>query len=134
MNFFRSLGTIVLTIAMALIVSNCQWGPKEQEVIMPGFHNSDKIEDAGLFFDLHRVKALEILPTDSYIYLKVSEGERKFWIATRKGNYQPDSIYYYREALLKKDFESKQLDRVYDSIYLVTKLVSELHHLDQQHQ
>ena len=126
-----SLHRILIPILILFTVSGCQRGPKEKEITMPGFHSTGKAFDSGLYFDLHRVKALEILPSETYIYLKVSEGDREFWIATRPSKIRKDSIYYYREALLKTEFESKQLERVFDSIYLVTKLVAELDHVDE---
>ena len=124
----------ILPIFLLFITISCQWGPKEKEVVMPGFHGATHSEDTGLYFDLHRVKLLEIQPTDSYVYLRVSEETKEFWIAARPSEYEVDSFYYYQEALLKKDFESKQLNRVFDSIYLVTKLVPELHHLSSENQ
>ena len=118
-------------ILVLFFISSCHWGPKEKEVKMPGLHSTGEAYDSGLYFDLHRVKTLEILQSDTYVYLLVSEDKRTFWIATRPSDFHKDSIYYYEEALLKKEFESKQLNRVFDSLYLVTKLVPELHHLEQ---
>lgn len=119
-------------ISILLMLSSCQWGPKEKEVILPRIQEIDSTWDDGLTFDMHRIRVLEILPTESYVYLNVSEGERKYWIATRKSEIHEDSIYYFQEALLKNNFESKQLNRKFDSIYLVTKLVPELHHLKKK--
>ncbi|MGB5236517.1 MAG: hypothetical protein WBM43_11710 [Flavobacteriaceae bacterium] len=116
-----------LIIPVLLLLNSCQWGPREKEVVLPGIQELDSTWDEGLSFDMHRIRVLEILPSDSYLYLKVSEEERKFWIATRKSEFYKDSVYYYQEALLKQNFESKQLNRQFDSIYLVTNLVPEKH-------
>ena len=99
---------------------------------MPGHFNTGKAFDSGLYFDLHKVEVLELLPSDSYVYMQVSENDKFFWIAARPSDYHLDSTYYYNEALLKTEFKSKQLNRVFDSIYLVTNLVRELHYLDQE--
>ena len=115
-------------ILIILLNSSCQWGPKEKEVILPGIQELDSTWDDGLSFGMHQIRVLEILPSESYLYLKVLEEERKFWVATRKSEIHKDSIYYYQEALLKQNFESKQLGRQFDSIYLVTKLVPERHY------
>ncbi|MEN8788901.1 MAG: hypothetical protein ABF295_05255 [Flavobacteriaceae bacterium] len=119
-------------ISVLLLISSCQWGPKEKQVILPGIQELDSTWDDGLTYDMHSVRVLEILPTESYVYLNVLEGERKYWIATRKSEIHKDSVYYYQEALLKNSFESKQLNRTFDSIYLVTKLVPELHHIEKR--
>ncbi len=131
-TFTRYFGRSIVIILLSALISGCDWGPREKEIARPGFHGSTHAEDTGLYFDLHRVKLKEILPTDSYVYLKVTEGNKDFWIAARPSDYEVDSFYYYQEALLKKDFESKQLNKAFDSIYLVTKLVPELHHLGSE--
>ena len=115
------------TIFILSLITGCQWGPKEREFVIPGTPGSNDADHTGLYFDLHRIKVLKKLPAENYVYLQVEEGERNFWIAVRKGNIHVDSIYYYREALLKTNFESKLQNQVFDSIYLVTQLVPERH-------
>jgi hypothetical protein len=77
--------------------------------------------------ELHKVVVEEVLPTTRYVYLRVKEGEEEFWIATRKTEIQKGEVYLYRGGLLKTDFESKEYNRIFDKIYLVSKLVSEDH-------
>ncbi len=67
------------------------------------------------------------MPTDRYVYLRVSEGKHEFWIATRKQEVEKGSIYYYKGGLLKTHFESKEYQKVFDTIYLVSSLVPENH-------
>ena len=123
MRIFHSL---MLSLCITLLIG-CQWGPKEREFSMPAIHGQEADTNSGLYFDLHRVKVLKKLPTENYVYLEVVEGDRTFWIAARQGEIHLDSIYYYREALLKTEFESKQLSREFDSLYMVTKLIPEQH-------
>ena len=122
-----------MILLLTFLIAGCGWGPKEQEIVLPGHHGSSLAEDSGLYFDMHRIKVIDIQATDSYMYLNVSEEDREFWIAVRPSDYKVGSFYFYQEALLKTDFESKQLNRVFDSIYLVTKLVPEMHHLKSEH-
>jgi hypothetical protein len=77
--------------------------------------------------EVHRVVVHEVLPTEKYVYLQVTEGIEQFWIATRKQAVQPGEVYFYRGGLLKTNFESKEYQRVFDEIYLVSKLVGEKH-------
>lgn len=77
--------------------------------------------------DVHRVVVHEVLPTTKYVYLHVTEGVEKFWIATRKQEIQEGATYFYRGGLLKTNFESKEYNRVFDRIYLVSKLVPSNH-------
>lgn|GEM_PF-155355 len=76
---------------------------------------------------LHKVAVKEVMPTDRYVYLRVSEGKHEFWIATRKQEVEKGAIYYYKGGLLKTHFESKEYQKVFDTIYLVSSLVPENH-------
>jgi len=77
--------------------------------------------------DLHKVVVNEILPATRYVYLHVSEGEEQFWIATRKKEIAKGKNYFYRGGLLKTNFESKEYNRMFKKIYLVSNLVAEDH-------
>lgn len=83
---------------------------------------------------LHQVKVEEVLQATRYVYLKVLEGDQSYWIATRKQEIQIGGIYYYRNGLLKTNFESKEHQRVFDKIYLVSNLVAENHGSQQRQQ
>lgn len=76
---------------------------------------------------LHQVKVAEVLPTDRYVYLEVDEGDKTFWIATRKMEVAVGETYFYKGGLLKTMFESKEYNRMFDTIYLVSNLVSSDH-------
>ena len=76
---------------------------------------------------LHQVTVSEILPADRYVYLKVTENGGEFWIATRKGDVKKGERFFYKGGLLKTNFESKEYNRVFDTIYLVSNLVPEDH-------
>lgn len=85
-------------------------------------------ENAGSFSkELHRVVADEVLPAKKYVYIKVTEGEKQYWVATAKKEITVGDTYYFQGGLLKLNFESKEYDRVFDRLYLVTKFISENH-------
>lgn len=139
---------IQLIVILALIVS-CNNGPKvietgyDDNVSTQSGNSTGIFSDAGTSSaassetnsnsggafsnDLHKVKVLETLNTSKYIYLRVQEGEEEFWIATRKMNVEVNAYYFYRGGLLKTNFESKEYDKVFDKIYLVSNLVPENH-------
>ncbi|MEZ4887074.1 MAG: GW dipeptide domain-containing protein [Chitinophagales bacterium] len=77
--------------------------------------------------DMHTVFVEEVLPTSKYVYLNVREGEEKFWIATLKQEVQVGETYFYRGGLLKTNFESKEYNRIFDKVYLVSKIVPANH-------
>lgn len=140
----RTILKIVSVLAIATIISSCNNGPK---VIAPTTDPEGVSESggSGIFTpnpdiqvtqnngsafneDLHKVVVSEVLPTDRYVYLKVSEHpDKQFWIASRKQEVAKGEVYFYRTSLLKTNFESKEYNRVFDTIYLVSNLVAEDH-------
>lgn len=118
---------ILLFSAIFISLTNCKRGPKTVEPFSiakkySGNSSADIIDNT-----IHRIKVLEIIPASKYVYLKVKEENDQYWIATKKREINTDSTYFYREALLKTEFKSKLHDRVFDTIYFVTKLVTEMH-------
>ena len=76
---------------------------------------------------LHKVVVNEVLPATKYVYLNVNEGDKQFWIATGKIEAKVGDTYYYKGGLLKTNLESKEYNRVFETVYLVTNLVAEKH-------
>ena len=126
-----------------LIFTSCNNGPKvitansSMEVENPGSSGiftettDNTIEPSanrGSFTeDLHKVLVKEVLPATKYSYLKVTEGDEDYWIAIRKQEVNVGGTYFYRNGLLKTNFESKEYNRVFDRIFLVSSLVPENH-------
>jgi hypothetical protein len=76
---------------------------------------------------IHTVTVKEVLPTTKYVYLRVTEGEQEFWIATIKTEVKVGGTYFYQGGLLKTNFESKEHKRVFDKMYLVSSIVPSDH-------
>lgn len=79
--------------------------------------------------EVHTVVINEILPTVKYSYLNVTENGETYWIATRSKDVKVGNTYYYKGGLLKTNFESKEYDRVFEKMYLISNLVA-LNHGD----
>lgn len=77
--------------------------------------------------DLHTVVALEALPTAKYVYVRVKEGDKEYWIATILQDVAIGHSYFYRGGLLKTAFESKEYKRIFDKLFLVSQLVPAEH-------
>jgi hypothetical protein len=136
---------IVFSIGIAFTFLACNDGPKvisatstdsDQHVVSGIFSEENNTNDnlnntagsSGSFTEnLHTVIAQEVLPTEKYVYVKVTEGGKEFWIAAIKQPIDLGKVYYYRNDLLKTNFESKEYNRVFDTIYLVSNLVSHNH-------
>ena len=92
------------------------------------FSGSDNKVTATISNAFHHVTVREVLPTEKYVYVFVEEeGEADYWIATGKKQIIPGEKYYYKDGLLKTNFESKEHNRVFDRVFLVGNLVPENH-------
>ncbi len=135
-----NIKSIVLIVITLSVVVACKKGPK---VITSSTETESTNKSSGIFDgesstptntqsgtlnnDIHSVVVKEILPATKYNYLKVSEGGEQFWIAVRKQEVKIGETYFYKRALLKTNFESKEHNKVFDKIYLVTSLVQSNH-------
>ncbi len=134
---------LVVILVVTLIFNACNNGPK---VISPASETEKSGSSSGIFSDeesskpkvdfnaptasgeFHKVLVNEVLPTSKYVYLHVTEDGEEFWIATRLMDVKKGETYYYKDGLLKTDFESKEYNRVFEKIYLVSNLVVAANH------
>ncbi|MCF6182602.1 GW dipeptide domain-containing protein [Lutibacter sp.] len=126
---FLAITAILLTSILA-----CNNGPKKIEA-MPLKQQSNTQKSSGIFSNestnnpnkigpvssnMHKVKVNEILKTKKYLYLNVTENQDTFWVATRLMDIEVGKTYYYKGGLLKTNFESKDFNRTFDKIYLIS--------------
>jgi hypothetical protein len=71
----------------------------------------------------HKVKVKEVLNTERYTYLNVTEEGDKFWIAIPRKEVEIGGTYYYIGGLLKRNFQSKEFNRVFKILYLVSDVI-----------
>ncbi|MBK7407775.1 MAG: hypothetical protein IPL49_09230 [Saprospirales bacterium] len=72
---------------------------------------------------MHEVVVEEKLDTDKYSYLRVTENGEEVWIAIPlMEGIQVGNTYYYKGGLMKKNFFSKEYNRVFETLYLVSNL------------
>lgn len=77
--------------------------------------------------DLHQVVIQEKKEADKYLYVRVEENKRRYWMAVPNQDIQLGETYYYRNGLLKTGFKSKVYNMVFDTIYLVSTMVPAKH-------
>jgi len=64
----------------------------------------------------------EVLSADRYTYLQLeNEKDGKFWVAITKQAINKGDRIVFEEGLLKKNFESKEFNRMFETIYLVSR-------------
>lgn len=98
----------ILLAAMVLAVSCVQ---------NKGGQNGQEAAGGGKFFEVK-----EVVQSDSYVYLKVTENSEERWVATGRQEVSAGEKFYYDEALQMTNFHSKDLDRTFDVIYFVNRI------------
>lgn len=76
---------------------------------------------------LHKIKALEVLNTDRYVYIKAEEAGKIYWLATNKVKVVIGATYYFTGGYPQKNFPSKEFNRVFPELLLVNSIVGENH-------
>jgi hypothetical protein len=86
-------------------------------------------EGGSLSSDIHEAIVTEILETAKYSYLRVTDAKSsaEYWIATIKRPFKTGERYYYKEGILKRNFESREHQRVFKELYLVSNLTPATH-------
>jgi len=64
----------------------------------------------------HKVVVLEKIATGGYIYLKVSEKDKEYWMAIPNRPIEIGATYYYDQGMEMGKFESKSLKRTFKNI------------------
>lgn len=67
-----------------------------------------------------RVEVLELMQGDRYSYMRVSDGQKDFWIATQKGDFEAGAEYLIEEGIYKTGYYSSEFNRTFEEIYLVS--------------
>ncbi len=75
--------------------------------------------------NIHTGVVQEVLQVTSYTYLNVKEGDRDFWIAVTKRESKVGETISFAAGHEQKNFESKDLQRKFDSIYFVDRLIGD---------
>lgn len=73
----------------------------------------------------HEVTVEEVIQTSNYTYLKVKENDSEKWIAVSKIEAAAGETYFYNEEMEMKNFESKELNRTFESVYFVQEIGKE---------
>jgi hypothetical protein len=115
------------TLFFLVFLTSCLDGPKSREPYTITRTIDKAILDPDVSRAMHKVVISEVIPGSKYVYVLVEENGRQFWISTAKKELNTGETYYYTESILKTAFESKEHNRIFDTLYLVTELVSASH-------
>jgi len=91
-------------------------------LLMSCQNTSEQKTEEKLNPNTHKVVVEEVQQSKAYTYLRVTEKDNTYWIAIAKKDVQEDDVLYYNHSLEMKDFESKDLDQKFETIYFVDKI------------
>lgn len=96
-------------------------------VIFSGCVRKNKVPTAQTVANpsMHQVKVEEVLQASAYTYLKVSENGTENWIAVNRQDAAVGETYYYDGGLEMTNFQSKDLNRTFETIYFVESISKE---------
>lgn len=100
------LNLLVLLCAVIVLSVSCNQKKKANDNLAP---------------NVHQVTAQEVIQSNNYTYLRVSEDSRETWIAISKREAEVGKTYYYEPNIEMNDFVSKELNRTFKSIFFVEK-------------
>ncbi len=75
--------------------------------------------------ETHNIVVKEVVQTSQYTYLEVTEDDKDFWIAVSKVDVKKGAKLQFDDYLEMKDFESKELNKVFDRILFVQTIKGE---------
>jgi len=68
----------------------------------------------------HQVVAKEVIQTNNYTYVRVSEDDKDYWIAINYAEIKEGTTYYWSQGGEMNNFTSKELKRTFPSIYFIS--------------
>jgi len=108
-----------ISILLALASLSCREKDQQQAQQQQQVHT----QQGGATADLRTVVVQEVIQTTSYTYLKVKEADRDFWIAIAKRQIAAGATISFAGGLEMNNFESKDLQRTFETIYFVDRIV-----------
>ncbi|NOR87541.1 MAG: hypothetical protein GQ527_08035 [Bacteroidales bacterium] len=114
---------LILFTSIILLVSSCNTEESNQKT--PSSQTTYKDALKRMNTNIHTVQALEVIQSGTYTYVRLKENNKEFWAAISARPIEMGMNYYYKDAFEMKDFQSKSLDRVFESIWFINEFYSE---------
>ncbi|MBS2098800.1 hypothetical protein [Carboxylicivirga linearis] len=106
--------TTILIFSLTVFLASCNTSSKKSE------STSDLLP-----LGTHKGTVSEVIQTPSYTYLLIKESMGENWIAIPKAEVKEGQQVFYDEGLEMKNFQSKTLQREFETIYFVKGIRNE---------
>ena len=113
--------SIFLSLSLFIFLS-CQNKPKVIQPVSESTANTESAmaENKDPKNVIHEVIVKDFMDASRYTYLNVTEGDKDYWIAIPYTEVKKGEKYYYKGGVLMNNFESKEHNRVFETLYLVS--------------
>jgi hypothetical protein len=111
----------LLLISIIILCLSCQMDKAKEQTSKTA---SDRVQGA----------AKEVLQTSNYTYILMNVEGKEIWIACSKMDANIGNKYYFKENTKMVNFQSKELNRVFDTILFVQEISTEPSFFNQQSQ
>jgi hypothetical protein len=117
------LALAAISILMVLSLFSCRQKEQEpQEQQIQAQEHDHPQQQAGAGVNLRTGVVQEVLQANAYTYLKLKEKDRDYWIAVTKREIKAGETVSFAGGLEMKNFESKDLQRTFETIYFVDRI------------
>ena len=108
-----------ISIVLALVSLSCREKDQEQQA------QQQNMQQREATVDVHTAVVQEVIQATSYTYLKVKEEDKDFWIAINKREIEVGAKVSFMGSLEMKNFQSKDLQRTFETIYFVNRIIDD---------
>ncbi len=113
-----------ISVLAAMVMFSCK--PKEGQPQQQGGQAPPQMSaHPPIAADLHTGVVQEVLQANAYTYLNVRENDVNSWIAVTKREIKTGQTVSFVGGLEMKNFESKDLQRTFESVFFVDRLLDE---------
>lgn len=116
-----TLTTVSILLAMASL-SCRQKSAEQKEQQAQQQQENVNMQQSDSVAGQHTAVVQEVLQATSYTYLKVKEADTDYWIAVTKRQIEPGTTVSFSGALEMRNFQSKDLQRTFETVYFVSKI------------
>ncbi|MCK9640064.1 MAG: hypothetical protein M0R39_09165 [Prolixibacteraceae bacterium] len=109
----KSISYLVISLALLAGCNNAKVKKTENK---PSDHTSMAAPVASA---THTVVAKDVIQTSKYTYLLLTEGGNEYWAAVSRFEAEKGKTYYYNVGMEMKNFQSKELNRNFESIQFI---------------
>ena len=90
--------------------------------LLIGCNSEQKEVNTDLPEGTRKIEVVEHMNGGGYTFIKANENGNELWVAIREMPVEAGDVFYFTDAMVMNDFESKSLNKTFESILFVDKV------------